>query len=98
MNSHTTVRCQNYKQRIKEQKIVQDFIICHDEVEQQLDSDVDHLLWLEDDVILMENFFSTLSSILAYHRDKLTTVPWLDLKLYLNPRLRGKTDLLVYHC
>ena len=67
-------------------------------MEQQLGSDVDHLLWLEDDVILMENFFSTLSSILAHQRDRLTSVPWLDLKLYLNPRLRGKTDLLIKHC
>ena len=51
--------------------------------------DVDLLLWFEDDVVLMENFFPTLTSILTHHTGRLARAPWLDIKLYLIPGLRG---------
>ena len=51
--------------------------------------DVELILWLEDDVVLMENFFPTLTSILDHHTEKLARAPWLDIKLYLIPGLRG---------
>ena len=51
--------------------------------------DVELLLWFEDDVVLMENFFPTLTSILTHHTGRLARAPWLDIKLYLIPGLRG---------
>ena len=37
----------------------------------------------------MENFFATLQSALCFQMEKLSRKPWLDIKLYLMPRLRG---------
>lgn len=76
-------------QKDKEQKIVRDFILCHAAIENEISEDVKYLLWLEDDVILMEDFFSTLSSIMTFRKLLLQSQKWLDIKLYLNPRLRG---------
>ena len=56
--------------------------------------DVELLLWLEDDVVLMENFFPSLTSILSHHRARLDRAPWLDIKLYLIPGLRGESGFV----
>ena len=47
------------------------------------------VLVLEDDVILMKDFFSTLLSSISLHRHRLSSAPWLDIKLYKLARLRG---------
>ena len=70
--------------------MVEDFIICHDELEKHLGPHVDTLLWLEDDLVLMDNFFPSLTSIMTHGRGRLSRAPWLDIKLYLHPRLRGQ--------
>ena len=72
-----------------------DFILCHDELEKMLGDDVDLLLWFEDDVVLMENFFSTITSILTHQTARLARAPWLDIKLYLKPSLRGESDFII---
>ena len=74
--------------------MVEDFILCHDELETHLGPEVETILWLEDDVVLMDNFFPTLTSIMTHDRERLSRVPWLDLKLYLSPRLRGQSPPL----
>ena len=70
-------------------KHVEDFLICYNAIKSHLDFTPDIQLWIEDDVVLMENFFSTLSSILAFRKPILSTSTWLDIKLYKTPRLRG---------
>ena len=66
-----------------------DFLLCQEELEKMMGDDVELLLWLEDDVVLMDNFFPSLTSILSHHRARLDRAPWLDIKLYLIPGLRG---------
>ena len=76
----------------KEKKYVADFLVCHDSIQSHIEDSglkPDYFLWLEDDIILMENFFYTLHSALRFQMEKLSTKPWLDIKLYLMPRLRG---------
>ena len=72
-----------------EKKLNHDFIICHGAVEAVINKSVETIIWLEDDVVLMDNFFSTLFSLLNFRRSKLQSITWLDLKLYAPPRLRG---------
>ena len=81
--------CQEFEKEEREQKYIHDFVVCHQEVEDYLGSQVKYLLVIEDDVMLMPSFFSTLSSILTFYTAKMASSPWLDLKLYLTPRLRG---------
>ena len=57
----------------------------------------DLILWFEDDVVLMDKFFPTLTSILTHHKARLARDPWLDIKLYLIPGLRGKTVVIKLH-
>ena len=69
-----------------------DFLVCHDSVQHHINNSgkkFDFFLWLEDDVILMQNFFATLQSALRFKKDKLYGKKWLDIKLYTLPRLRG---------
>ena len=68
---------------------MEDFLICYNAIKNQLEFTPDIQLWIEDDVVLMENFFPTLKSILALRKPGLSTTPWLDIKLYKTPRLRG---------
>ena len=82
-----------FEEKDKEKKIVKDFVLCHDAIENEINVDVKYLLWLEDDVILMKDFFSTLSSIITCREKTLQSQKWLDIKLYLNPRLRGTLKL-----
>ena len=56
---------------------------------QTLPQDVEHILILEDDTLVMQGFFSILSTWMTFHQERLEAEPWLDIKLYLNPRLRG---------
>lgn len=77
------------EEKDREKKIVKDFVLCHEAVENEINLDIKYLLWLEDDVILMKDFFYTLSSILTFRKMTLQSQKWLDIKLYLNPRLRG---------
>ena len=71
-------------------KHVEDFIICYDAIKQMINEDkTNYQLWLEDDVELMNNFFTTLNSIMSFRRNILVSRSWLDLKLYFTPRLRG---------
>ena len=79
------------KEENKEKKIVKDFVLCHDAIENEVEDGVRYLLWLEDDVVLMEDFFSTLASIMIFRKSILQFQNWLDIKLYLNPRLRGNS-------
>ena len=80
----------------REAKVVHDFIACHGALEARLhDAEaVEHILGLEDDVLLMPSFFPTLASILALHGPRLERQRWLDVKLYLTPRLRGTVPVL----
>ena len=91
-----------YKTEMKkraERKHNNDFLICHDAVEKEIGSNVQTILWLEDDVVLMDNFFSTLYSLLNFRRSRLQSEAWLDIKLYALPRLRGCTKVHHYcHC
>ena len=84
-----------FNQKDKEKKIVKDFVLCYEAIENKINEDVKHLLWLEDDVILMEDFFSTLSSIMTFREILLQSQKWLDIKLYLNPRLRGTQTIQI---
>ena len=77
------------EEKDKEKKIVKDFVLCHEAIENEINVDIKYLLWLEDDVILMKDFFSTLSSIMTFRKMTLQSQKWLDIKLYLMPRLRG---------
>ena len=70
-------------------KAKQDFVFCVDQMHQTLPQDVEHILILEDDTLVMQGFFSTLSTWMTFHQERLEAEPWLDIKLYLNPRLRG---------
>ena len=56
---------------------------------------VDLILWFEDDVVLMDKFFPSLTSILTHHTARLARQPWLDIKLYLIPALRGGSGLII---
>ena len=70
----------------KETKYIHNFLQC---VENTIsDPNVHFILTLEDDIVLMDDFFSTVFSIIKLHERKLRTF-WLDIKLYKNPRLRG---------
>ena len=70
-------------------KAKRDFVFCADRVDEMLPNDVEHILILEDDALVMQGIFSTLSSWMTFHQERLQAEPWLDIKLYLNPRLRG---------
>ena len=87
------------KKRKGEKKQNDDFLFCHGAVEAVISESVDSILWLEDDVVLMDNFFSTLYSLLNFRRSRLQSEAWLDIKLYALPRLRGCTKVHHYcHC
>merc|ERR1712142_598300 len=81
--------CEQFTEENKEQKYIHDFSVCLKEADEEFESDVDYILILEDDVMVMPDIFSTLSSIIAYNTEKLSSSPWLDIKLYKPPRLRG---------
>ena len=72
-----------------EKKLNHDFLTCHGAVEAVINKSVETIIWLEDDVVLMEHFFSTLFSLLNFRRSRLQSMTWLDIKLYAPPRLRG---------
>ena len=74
-----------------------DFILCHDELEKMMGDSADLILWFEDDVVLMDKFFPTLTSIMTHNTARLSRDPWLDIKLYLIPGLRGKTVVIKLH-
>ena len=87
------------KKRKGEKKQNDDFLFCHGAVEAVISESVETVLWLEDDVVLMDNFFSTLYSLLNFRRSRLQSAAWLDIKLYALPRLRGCTKVHQYcHC
>ena len=89
MQPCTQSYCAQFTSEQKEQKYIHDFTVCHKEVEEDLEGNVELILVMEDDVMVMPNIFSTLSSTLNYNIRRLTTAPWLDIKLYKPPRLRG---------
>jgi hypothetical protein len=66
-----------------------DFSLCCSLIEDELPPSVEYVLLLEDDVLLMDGFFPILLAWLSLHREALAEHPWLDIKLYLSPRLRG---------
>ena len=68
-------------------KHIEDFLLCHEAVRSKYNPQYE--LWLEDDVTLMEDFFSTFKSIMAFRKAILSSTAWLDVKLYKTPRLRG---------
>ena len=70
-------------------KAKRDFVFCADRMDEMLPKDVEHILILEDDMLVMEGIFSTLSAWMTYHQERLQAEAWLDIKLYLNPRLCG---------
>ena len=72
------------------EKYIHDFILCYNQLERHLQtkSNTKYILVFEDDVILQKSFFYTLYANVMLHRRELSQNPWLDIKLYLNPRLR----------
>ena len=70
-------------------KAKRDFVFCAGRMDEMLPKDVKHILILEDDALVMQGIFSTLSAWMTFHKERLGAEPWLDIKLYLNPRLRG---------
>ena len=72
-----------------DQKAKRDLVFCSNQLEKMLPKSVEHILILEEDAVLMEDFFSTLLTWMSFHSERLQSEPWLDIKLYLNPRLRG---------
>ena len=72
-----------------DQKAKRDLVFCSNQLEKMLPKSVEHILILEEDAVLMEDFFSTLLSWMSFHSERLQSEPWLEIKLYLNPRLRG---------
>ena len=70
-------------------KAKRDFVFCAGRMDEMLPKDVEHILILEDDTLVMQGIFSTLSAWMTFHQERLEAEPWLDIKLYLNPRLRG---------
>ena len=72
-----------------DQKAKKDLVFCSNKLEKMLPKSVEHILILEEDAVLMDNFFSTLLAWMSFHSERLQSEPWLDIKLYLNPRLRG---------
>ena len=81
--------CHKFEVKEREKKYVRDFVACHRDMLEELKNDVKYVLCLEDDVALMDNFFPTLSSILSFRGSRLITNPWLDIKLYVMPRMKG---------
>ena len=47
------------------------------------------LLVLEDDALIVEDFFATLSSIIQFHLPSYQQEDWLDIKLYSPPKWAG---------
>ena len=72
-----------------DQKAKRDLVFCSNQLEKMLPKSVEHILILEEDAVLMEDFFSTLLAWMSFHSERLQSEPWLEIKLYLNPRLRG---------
>ena len=70
-----------------DQKAKRDLVFCSNQLEKMLPKSVEHILILEEDAVLMEDFFSTLLSWMSFHSERLQSEPWLDIKLFLNPRL-----------
>ena len=72
-------------------KANRDFVFCARQLEIEIwnNNAVKHILILEDDAVVMDGFFPTLSAWMTFHKERLQSEPWLDLKLYLNPSLRG---------
>ena len=70
-------------------KAKRDFVFCADRMDEMLPKHVEHILILEDDALVMQGIFDTLSAWMTFHQERLEAEPWLDIKLYLNPRLRG---------
>ena len=73
------------------QKANRDFVFCARQLEIALwnNNAVKHILILEDDAVVMDGFFYILFAWMTFHKERLQSEPWLDLKLYLNPSLRG---------
>ena len=78
-----------HKRHNREVKYKSDFVRCIEKVDASLHPHTSQVLVLEDDVILMRDFFSTLLSTINLHQHRLSGVPWLDIKLYKSARLRG---------
>jgi hypothetical protein len=75
----------------KRQKEKFDFVGCVTRMfsEYLPSSDSDLLLVLEDDALIVEDFFPTLSSILQTHLPSYQQEEWLDIKLYTPPKWSG---------
>ena len=87
-NLFTTIELPGDKQRQPRQKQKTDFIGCVARV-LALQPDADLLLVLEDDALILEEFFPTLSSILMFHMPFYQKDSWLDIKLYTPPKWSG---------
>ena len=75
----------------KHQKEKSDFVGCVSRLMSAYppDGDNDLLLVLEDDALIVEDFFITLSSILGFHLPSYQQGEWLDIKLYTPPKWAG---------
>ena len=80
---HHTVRG---KARQKEKS---DFVGCVTRLLAEASHGSDLLLVLEDDALIVEEFFPTLSSILLFHLPSYQQKDWLDVKLYTPPKWSG---------
>ena len=72
-------------------KANRDFVFCARQLEIEIwnNNSVKHILILEDDAVVMDGFFPILFAWMTFHKERLQSEPWLDLKLYHNPSLRG---------
>ena len=87
-NLFTTIELPGDNQRQTRQKEKTDFIGCVARV-LALHPGTDLLLVLEDDALILEDFFPTLSSILMSPMPFYQQDSWLDIKLYTPPKWSG---------
>ena len=83
---HTIQLDQNKTGGNRRQKEKSDFIGCVTRMVAEYPPVSDILLVLEDDALIVQNFFTILSSILEFHLHSYTLDEWLDIKLYTPPK------------
>jgi hypothetical protein len=86
---HTIQLHQNTTGGNRRQKEKSDFIGCVTRMLAEYPPVSDLLLVLEDDALIVEDFFTILSSILEFHLHSYMLDEWLDIKLYTPPKWSG---------
>ena len=86
---HTIQLHQNTTGGNRRQKEKSDFIGCVTRMLAEYPPVSDLLLVLEDDALIVQDFFTILSSILEFHLPSYQLDDWLDIKLYTPPKWSG---------